>query len=351
MQYSEVQHHTQVEQLDKLKSLLVCPALRILTKKGGGNSVVLCVAGHAEKWAVKSYPPYAPGQRDRLAAERMVYQFLNQHRIPAIPQLKTASEAERWLVIDWIEGDVPDQYSSSDVEQCIQFIRSISQLNALPGAKSLPLAAEPCLSLTILLDQIKQRLQRLQSLPEKNPVLNAFLQNDFYPAFEQYQQQALDGYCVNKLKADTELAKNKRSLIPADFGFHNSIRDQSGKLYFFDFDYFGWDDPVKLLADILWHPKMRLSEEQKQQFIDGLSNVYSTDKTFLTRFYYTWPLFGLRWVLIFLNEFIPAFWQNRQHADAYKEVAQNQAEAQVLQLNRAKSLLEKVKEVSCPYEA
>ena len=325
MQYSQIE--------ESLQSILACQPLRYLTKKGGGNSVVFCVEGNGQQFAVKSYPPYAPGQRDRLAAELMVYRFLDQYGIPSVPRLKTACEVNRLLIIEWIDGVVPHQYSSVDIEQAIQFIRSIHGLNALPDAKGLPLAAEACLSLDIILKQIKQRLERLQALPEKDRELNAFLTNEFLPTLQQLEQQARDGYLVNGLRADENLELSKRSLIPADFGFHNSIRDATGKLYFFDFDYFGWDDPVKLLADILWHPKMQLSEEQKQQFIDGISDVYRADTTFLSRFYYTWPLFGLRWVLILLNEYIPAFWQNRQHADTYKEIAGTQAEVQPCNYN------------------
>jgi thiamine kinase-like enzyme len=340
--------YSQIE--ENLKTLLASPSLRILNKKGGGNSMVFCVESNDKRLAVKSYPPYAPGQRDRLAAELMVYRFFAQQNIPAVPRLETACDTNRLLVIDWIEGDVPERYSSQEVEQAIQFIQNIQALNTLPEAKSLPLAAEACLSLEIILRQIKDRLERLHALPEKDPNLQAFLRHDFFPALELFEQQAREGYLVNKINPQTELALKKRSLIPADFGFHNSIRDAEGKLFFFDFDYFGWDDPVKLLADILWHPKMQLTETQKQQFIDGISNIYSADTSFLSRFYFTWPLFGLRWVLILLNEFIPAFWQNRQHADTYKDVANTQSEAQVLQLQRAKTLLEKVKALECPYE-
>ena len=343
MPYSQLQN--------QLESLLSAQPLEIVNKKGGGNSVVYCVVSKDQKWAVKSYPPHVSGQRDRLAAERAVYQFLNQHQIAAVPHLKTVSESDRLLVMDWIEGDIPADYQVEDVEQCIQFIRSIHQLNSLPKALALPLAAEACLSLNILVAQVQQRLKRLQDLPEKDADLTRFLETEFIPTFDQYTQQARNGFLANKLDPEAALPQSKRSLIPADFGFHNSIRDVNGKLYFFDFDYFGWDDPVKLLADILWHPKMHLTASQKQQFIDGLADVYHTDKAFLTRFYYTWPLFGLRWTLILLNEFIPTLWQNRQHADTYKNLAQTQHEVQQMQLKRAQTLLQMVRAVECPYEA
>jgi len=346
MQSSLKDHSLPSEQAEKIKQLLGCQHLQLHAKQGGGNSVVLCVEADGERWAIKSYPPYAPNQRDRLAAELMAYQFLNQHAVPAVPFVKTHCEKERWLVMSWIEGAVPQNYSADDVTQAIQFISSVANLNALPSALSLPQAAEACVSLSILFNQITQRFQRLQAVAEEDSILKDFLEQDFYPVFKDFQQRASAGYAEKSIDPDAELPLHQRSLIPADFGFHNTIRDTAGQLYFFDFDYFGWDDPVKLLADILWHPKMQLSVLQKEQFIQGLSMVYQADPLFLSRFYYTWPLFGLRWVLILLNEFIPAFWSNRQHADVY----QDQEKAKKIQLKRAKDLLINVQQIGCPYE-
>src|SRR5579872_5605994 len=120
--------------LDKLEHLLNCQKLQLVTKQGGGNSVVYCVEGNGRKFAVKSYPPYAPNQRDRLAAELNVYQFLNQHHVPAVPQLINYSNEERWLVIDWIDGAIPQIYSESTINQSIDFLREIAKLNDLPAA-------------------------------------------------------------------------------------------------------------------------------------------------------------------------------------------------------------------------
>lgn len=338
-------NHSEIN-VKKLSELLSVKNVRIVSKSNGGNSRVYCVEAAGEKWAVKSYPPYAPGQRDRLSAECKIYQFLNQNQIASVPALKTYSEDERWLILEWIEGDIPNTYSESDLLQAITFLRHIKALNMIKEANNLPLAAEACLSLTILLNQIKRRLQNLFALSAVESDLHDFLIHFFSPAFEYYQDYARTGYIANQIDPDCELSDTQRSLIPADFGFHNSMRSKTGKLYFFDFDYFGWDDPVKLLADIIWHPKMNLSTHQQHQFIHGFSAIYSHDHTFLLRFHYSKLLYGLRWVLILLNEFIPAFWQNRQHAG----IAVNQAEAKQLQLKRAKELLLRIKQIGNSYD-
>ncbi len=105
-----------------------------------------------------------------------------------------------------------------------------------------------------------------------------------------------------------------QTLCPSDFGFHNALRRPSGQLVFIDFDYFGWDDPVKLTADFILHPGMRLAETLKRRFAAAAIAVYCDDPAFRTRLALLYPLFALRWCLILLNEFLPERWANRINA-------------------------------------
>lgn len=340
---SSPESYCTIEQQVNLERLLLSKDVRVIEKRGGGNSLVYCVETEGKKYAVKSYPPYSPDQRDRLAAELSAYQFFNHHGFSNVPRLRTYCERTRWLIIDWIDGCILDNYAPADIEQAIGFIRKIAELNQSENTAQLPKAAEACLSLTTLIKQIEQRVQRLLTESSQEKPLVAFLSDDFMPIFKQCRQRAIDGYAANHFSIDTELPSAFRSLIPADFGLHNMIRDKNAQLHFFDFDYFGWDDPVKLLSDILWHPKAHLSEQQKKQFIDGIATIYDNDPFFFPRFHYNWSLFGLRWVLILLNEFIPKFWQNRQHA----LMCNHQMEAKNTQLQRAKVMLAQVAQTGC----
>ena len=80
---------------------------------------------------------------------------------------------------------------------------------------------------------------------------------------------------------------------------------------FLDFEYFGWDDPVKLTADILLHPGRPLEPTRRRRFRQAATRLYGGDPAFAGRLSAYLPLFGLRWVLILLNEFIPERWQRR----------------------------------------
>ena len=55
-----------------------------------------------------------------------------------------------------------------------------------------------------------------------------------------------------------KLKKKDLILSPSDFGFHNIVKKKQ-KLYFFDFEYSGVDDPVKLICDYICQPDYKIN--------------------------------------------------------------------------------------------
>jgi hypothetical protein len=68
---------------------------------------------------------------------------------------------------------------------------------------------------------------------------------------------------------------------------------------------------VKLTADILLHPGRAMMPPQRRRFRSAAVCLYGGDPSFAARLSAYLPLFGLRWVLILLNEFIPERWRRR----------------------------------------
>ena len=66
-----------------------------------------------------------------------------------------------------------------------------------------------------------------------------------------------------------EIAPECRTLIPSDLGAHNALRGADGSLYFLDFEYFGWDDPVTSIANFIMHPGMQLLGAAKGELSAG----------------------------------------------------------------------------------
>jgi hypothetical protein len=74
-------------------------------------------------------------------------------------------------------------------------------------------------------------------------------------------------------------------------------------LVFLDFEYFGWDDPAKTVADFLLHPGMQLSPALKQRFFPGMMAAFAGMPKLQHRVRAVRPLFALKWCSILLNEF------------------------------------------------
>ena len=129
------------------------------------------------------------------------------------------------------------------------------------------------------------------------------------------------------------LPRNKQTLSSSDFGFHNCVKASDGSLTFLDFDYFGRDDPVKLTADFIWHPAMNLSAELKEKWQKAMMVLFSHDNQYGSRLNAAMPLYGLRWAMIVLNEFLPDFAKRRREAFGVENY--NLEKSQKIQLKKA----------------
>jgi hypothetical protein len=239
---------------------------------------------------------------------------MTAHGISAVPHAIACNSQLRVTLLEWIDGEIVPDPSAADIAASTRFIAAIHELRGEEGARKLPEAAEACLSGAEIVRQIASRVDRLSRLRSEEPALAVFLSGTFEPLSVMIVGWAKTGYRAAGLDFDRPLAFAARTLCPADFGFHNALRRESGDLAFVDFDYFGWDDPVKLVADFLRHPGMALGDALKRQFAVAATAIYDGDSGFRLRLPLLYPLFGLRWCVILLNEFLPERWARRTNA-------------------------------------
>jgi len=298
----------------------------------GRNSGVYRVHAGGTAYALKQYPPRRPEERDRASVEYAALRFLTGHGMTTVPQPVSVDAAGGYLLLEWIEGEAVETPHADDIAAAGEFLREIHALRGKSDAAAQPMAAEACVSAAETVAQIERRLARLDALRSKEPALSAFLDNDLGPLFNRVTAWAEEGYASAGLSFSKEIELTARTLCPADFGFHNAMRRLGGELVFIDFDYFGWDDPVKLAADFLLHPGMRLGDALRRQFAAQAAVIYGSDQNFARRLALLYPLFSLRWCTILLNEFLPERWANRVAAGE----AADWSSAKQRQLDRAR---------------
>jgi hypothetical protein len=323
--------------------LLGTPVRRLRRWMGGGNNRLYRVTVDEHTLALKSYGLLTDPGNDRLAREFAALSFLGRHGPENVPLAVASDPAARLALYGWIDGAPvarePGGRSATDPLEMVHFILALQNLGKHQEARDIGLAAEACLDTTELLGQIRRRIAALSDVRQE-PALETFLSDGLLPTLAGAERRLRILYRAGGLALDEALPLERRILSPSDFGFHNALRRPDGRLAFLDFEYFGWDDPVKLLADTLWHPAYRLAAVEQRCWLDGLSApLQAADPTLSLRFDALMPLYGLRWCVILLNEFLPDRWQRRLHAGA----AADWTDAKTAQLAKAEGWLAEVR--------
>jgi hypothetical protein len=268
-------------------------AVSIALAGSGANSRIFRVDGPGGPIALKSYPARSGDTRNRQDVEWRALAFLQANGLRCVPTPLARDEAGRFTALSWIDGAPVPAPTDADIRAAMDLIAAVFALSDRPEAAAFPAASEACLSSGAILRQIEERLAHFAP----HPALDAFLAGELRPALAA----ARAGIAATSL--DAPLPPGDRRLIPADFGFHNALRTADGTLVFIDFEYFGWDDPAKLTADILLHPGFRLTAAQKAAVAARATAALSSDADFAGRLARLLPLFRLRWCLILLNAF------------------------------------------------
>jgi hypothetical protein len=316
---------------DIAAALLAAPPRAVASVPGGGNNRLYRVEDAAGRaFALKTYLNSSTETRDRLGHEWSGLDFLCRHGVTCVPRPIALHRADGAALYGWVEGARVENVGAREIDAAVAFVASLKELSRQPDAIVLPLAVEACLSAEELIHQIERRLQRLAAV--EDPRLRSVLQQEILPARDRAVTRVRAGYAAPQLAIARELTQEQRTLSPSDFGFHNALSTPGG-LVFLDFEYFGWDDPVKLVADFLHHPGMALDDQAKRRFLAGARQVFAADPGFNLRLALLYPLYGLRWVCILLNEFLPERWARRAYAGAADRRA---AEARQLAKARAK---------------
>jgi len=296
----------------KVASSLVGGAVevdRLVT--AGRNSRIWRVRSGERIFALKQYPSRLNDPRDRLSTEVGALRLMERYAVDRVPRVLGVDSEHGYTLLSWVEGSNVTEVQDADIDAAIIFLTAIHGLRATPWAAEQPPAAEACLCGREIERQIEGRLARLRNVTPEEQELFDFIDNSLSERLAMESRNARYRVAAAGLAFEAELPQEWRSLVPSDFGFHNSLRRQDGSLAFLDFEYFGWDDPVKLAADILLHPGRPLLSPQRRRFRKAATRLYGGDPAFAHRLSAYLPLFGLRWVLILLNEFIPERWQRR----------------------------------------
>lgn len=305
---------------------------------GRGNSRVYKLTTSASiNYILKAYPDLQSDKRPRLQTEFAACLELSTRTYPVVRPI-VFQEQLGWGIYEWVDGVPIEKPDHSFLCSALKFVQRLATDSCTNRAFALmDSASEACLSGLEITKQIESRLIKLNAVGEQE--LDLFIWNEFLPIFET----AVDfSKTISGTSFSEPLHRSLQIVSPSDFGSHNALRLPCGSITFFDFEYFGWDDPVKLVCDFYWHPGMNLSSQLRQQWLESTRVIFQKDMEFAKRLTANLPLFGIRWCLIILNEFLKPEMSRRMHANPLQTGVHFDICAQ--QLRKAKALLEEIKE-------
>lgn len=272
---------------------------------GGRNNRVWHVRTAEGHFLFKKYYWTEGDQRDRMGHE---WDFLTYLREIGCQRAAAPCEADRdarCALLEFLEGrplrlqDVTD----ADISTAADFFSEMNAGRFSPAGQALPAASEACFSLREHLDTAQHRVDRLEGIPELHRDAHAFVAAELRPLWHDVQRHILRSVsAAGALEA--KLDPGERCLSPSDFGFHNALRMADGALRFVDFEYAGWDDPAKTIADFANQPDMLLDNRRSGIFLERALALFPDDGRLAARLRWLTPLYQVKWACICLNEFL-----------------------------------------------
>jgi hypothetical protein len=320
--------------------------------QGRNNQVYEFKDKNHTRYIAKFYYRHPCDPRDRLNTEFGGLRFLWANGMRCIPKPILASKEHGCAVYGYIDGETitPLGITDADIHQAAQFLVDLKTLSQAIGSNLLPSASEACFSAQDILTNIEFRRKALLSLPwlsRAEETLFDFLQHEFSPGFNVLTSWAKSKLVESGNAMAAELPYRDRTLSPSDFGFHNALRMSDGHIVFLDFEYFGWDDPVKMIADFLLHPGMQLGAHLRKEFMRSLFDAFGDEKALRARLKIYYPLLGLNWCLILLNEFDP---EHRRRRSFSKRNSLPIGEIKNRQLEKAKRMFSSIMQYYAHFE-
>ena len=318
---------------DAVTRLLGLDVASVCLIAGGGNNKLYRVDTLVgETLVAKNYFRQPSDSRDRLYAEFEGLDFLWRNGIRRIARPRACDRKKGIGIYDYVAGEAAGSVAATngDIRQAVQFLGRLKKLTELSGAEALPEASEAGFSLGALLQILRRRLERLRKVAPVSALQKEFCtfrDKQIVWAFERIAETAQSRRAVQGYSPEARLETGRRNLSSSDFGFHNAVRRPDGELILVDFEYFGWDDPDKTISDFLLHPAMALEPARGEAFVAASLDLFCDDDL-ANRLQAYFPLFGLKWTMIVLNEFLPGGWTQRlfSGADAENEEAHLQGQ-------------------------
>jgi len=305
--------HTDEECLRIARRFLSSEDVRMERLAPSGNNRLFRIDGAGRSIVAKWYLQDGSDRRDRQTAEWRFLRYCEELGLNCVPRGLEYDSGGRVTLLSFVEGrSFVGSPGEAEVAEAARFAHDLNPSRRTNPADLSP-ASEGGFSFADHDAQLAARLDRLRELSGEDETAAAA--RVLVAGMERCHDQWREA-CGRRVAAELAhpLPQAERCVSPSDFGFHNVLVGEDGRLSFLDFEYAGWDDPAKLVCDFFWQPKFPVPLELRELFVKSVLAFSRDIALHRERIHLLDPLFGLKWCCILLNPFLPQ-WEAR-HAFA-----------------------------------
>ncbi len=273
-----------------------------ITPLQGGNNQVYLLSGH-KRYILKRY---FKEEKERLKTEYSFLKLVWQYNIKKVPEPVLYNVEDNFAIYEYIKGRRLDKNKITK-EQIKKSIRFLALINTNENknskrAVSLPYASEACQSKKDHIEIVVKRMGNLLHIDQDDAVSKTaemFISSSLYPYWEKIRTHVL-----NQADIEKKLLKKEQIISPSDFGFHNAILRDNKDICFIDFEYAGWDDPVKMICDFFCQPEIPVPFKFFDYFIGETNKIIKPSYDLEKKVKLLLPLHRIKWCCIMLNVFL-----------------------------------------------
>lgn len=278
----------------------------------GGNNQLYKVFCNSNIFAMKVYYCKENETISRLESEYSFLEVANQITPNYVPKVYSKSNSNNAALFQFVKGKKISNPAEIKEKYILQAADFISKLNSAHSKENsiLKNAAEACFSIDDHLCNIDHRILQLNQSKDNSSEYKDTLSR-LNSKWEQVKNNCLKICELNHFSKNKALENYEKIISPSDFGFHNSIIDESDNAIFIDFEYAGWDDPAKLVGDFFAQISVPIPPKYLLTFVkSALDLQIASDPNFIRISALLNP-YKIKWCCIALNVFLEKHLERR----------------------------------------
>ena len=244
-------------------------------------------------------------RKTNFKKEITILKIAKKKKIKNIPQI--LHFGDDFLIMNYIGGRRINLFNKNHIKRCLNFLFTLNRKNIKNQFKNARIgdASDSCNDLQKSFFSLENRIALFQKnvySPQYKKKITDFLNKNIIPEWKLIKKDLLE----NKIKMKKFFSKKFIIFSPSDFGVNNMKVFQK-KLYFFDFEYAGFDNSFKLISDFISHPDHVFKKEDIDYFIKKIViklHRYQVSNSEINLIFKLILLHKLKWCLVILNPFL-----------------------------------------------